>query len=960
MKTHYQRYILLLFLGIAFGQSQWNVRPSGTKYDFIEVKAVDPATAYAFGNGYNGSWNDGVILRTTNAGSDWNIIAYSPSPIASMNTVGSKHSWFVGGGFNGATTEPFIKYSTNKGIEWEQRSGPGSKSLTSVYFLDSLNGWCAGEGRGMFRSTNGGVNWTKLPDFSYALIRSLYFSTQQHGFAVGYDLYRTTDSGVSWSLHKDFGSHKSNKVFFVNKDSGWASGNGLWRTVDGGISWALIDSVNSFSSISFINSKNGYAVINGSVLTTTNGGATWIDEFNLSGMSSVNMFNPSFGAAVGSSGLIYSYQPLELIRPKTNDILKVGDWFHIQWKSSISAATISLEFSSDGGEHWTAIANNVSVAEGGYYWKIPNVITENAKMRLYSPTNAALYAFSDGNIQIQPQLTSGSWSSSAIENNQIGKYGEHPRAVPDGSGGIILAWVHRNYPIQSEEYNSIKVQRLSSSGAVLWDSEGISAAIVAKNQNIPRMVQDGYGGVLIVWMQYDGINSENVYAQRIDGSGNRLWGKTGVPICVAPGDQSEPSVMLSEDGGIIVTWQDSRAQLTNNTDIFAQKIDRYGKSVWPQNGIPISQHTGPQTFPKLCSDGNGGAFIVWGDFVSNTSYDIYAQRIDRNGNIKFLRNGIIISDNKDFQVGQDLVAIEAGQAIITWKDIGDFHKTKVQKVDTNGVVFWNANGVSISTHLGTSEEPSIVADGMGGCLIANYTMDSSKVFVQRIAQSGAKLWGDQGLLICNNAKSPAYPLLSNVANNTASVAWWDRRNGNDDVYVQRISLNGSILWTNDGVQVCIQPSRQSFEKDIVFDGSNGQTVVVWRDERNSPNGTVPWDIYASMIGPTGMLGSGTTFVQTSERYSDSQYSLLQNYPNPFNPTTTIPFTIPIRSSVTVTIHDLLGRQVETVFDDVVGPGEHRVLFDATNLSSGIYFYRLSINDHVWANLTQVKAMQVIK
>jgi N-acetylneuraminic acid mutarotase len=83
--------------------------------------------------------------------------------------------------------------------------------------------------------------------------------------------------------------------------------------------------------------------------------------------------------------------------------------------------------------------------------------------------------------------------------------------------------------------------------------------------------------------------------------------------------------------------------------------------------------------------------------------------------------------------------------------------------------------------------------------------------------------------------------------------------------------------------------------------------------------------------------------------------LEQNYPNPFNPMTTISYTLPRFSEVTLTIHDTLGRQVSVLASGVQPAGSHEVSFDATGLPSGVYLYRLQAGEYAMA-----KRMMVVK
>jgi hypothetical protein len=76
------------------------------------------------------------------------------------------------------------------------------------------------------------------------------------------------------------------------------------------------------------------------------------------------------------------------------------------------------------------------------------------------------------------------------------------------------------------------------------------------------------------------------------------------------------------------------------------------------------------------------------------------------------------------------------------------------------------------------------------------------------------------------------------------------------------------------------------------------------------------------------------------------FVLLQNFPNPFNPSTTIRYKILSRSLVTLTVFDLLGREVATLVDGMQDPGEKTATFDGSALVSGVYFYRLKVGEFV--------------
>jgi murein DD-endopeptidase MepM/ murein hydrolase activator NlpD len=87
----------------------------------------------------------------------------------------------------------------------------------------------------------------------------------------------------------------------------------------------------------------------------------------------------------------------------------------------------------------------------------------------------------------------------------------------------------------------------------------------------------------------------------------------------------------------------------------------------------------------------------------------------------------------------------------------------------------------------------------------------------------------------------------------------------------------------------------------------------------------------------------------------SEFTLEQNYPNPFNPSTTINFTITERGFTTLKVYDVLGKEVAELVNEEKSEGSYKISFDASNLSSGVYFYELKSN-----KLLEVKKMNLMK
>jgi len=100
---------------------------------------------------------------------------------------------------------------------------------------------------------------------------------------------------------------------------------------------------------------------------------------------------------------------------------------------------------------------------------------------------------------------------------------------------------------------------------------------------------------------------------------------------------------------------------------------------------------------------------------------------------------------------------------------------------------------------------------------------------------------------------------------------------------------------------------------------------------------------------------GISDVQQDDTGINNQFSLSQNYPNPFNPTTTIKFSIPSDNQVSLKVYNVLGKEVASLLNDYISAGFYTADFNASNLSSGIYFYQIKAG-----SFTATKKMTMIK
>lgn len=385
-------------------------------------------------------------------------------------------------------------------------------------------------------------------------------------------------------------------------------------------------------------------------------------------------------------------------------------------------------------------------------------------------------------------------------------------------------------------------------------------ALAPKAQNNVHSISDSNGGIIITWD--DNRNSlttlNDIYAQRLNASGVRKWALNGTGICIDSTVQKSPSITNAGNGSAIITWEDTRS---GNYDIYAQKIDSSGNVLWTTNGVAVCNKATNQKNPKIVSDNAGGAIIVWEDSVS-FYWDIYAQHISSNGTILWTSGGVSICAAPNIQLNPKLDIDGLGGAVITWQDKrnNSDYDVYAQRVNASGVLQWAGNGVLVCNAINTQSNPRIEPDGSNGALIGWVDKRNGtdyNIYAQRINSSGTVQWTANGVPVCIAANNQSALDMKYIGSTGVVISWKDDRANTNEIYMQLLSLSGTAQLAADGIQ--ISNSLKSINPNTISDG-NGGAIIAWQDST-----TLGWDISSQKINSSGVIqwSSGGNSVSTA-------------------------------------------------------------------------------------------------
>ena len=559
--------------------------------------------------------------------------------------------------------------------------------------------------------------------------------------------------------------------------------------------------------------------------------------------------------------------------------------------------------------------------------------------------------------------------------NAANDQGEMEMAA-DGSGGAIFVWEDA----RTAGILPIYGQKINSAGAVQWTANGIRMNNSDTWQLLPKLIATTSGGAILVWYEDRGADN-NIYAQQVSSTGTKMWGTSGVWVCTATGGQWNPCLTTDGAGGAIFAWNDMRTS-PPYSDIYAQRLNSAGTPEWTVNGVFVSDPAESQVDPVIVSDGVHGAIIAWKDQRLSNQYDIFAQRVDGDGAPQWLMQGEKVCGALGNQTLVQVVTDGDEGAFLAWVDYrteANAEDVYAQRMDKHSYwgypCPWLVSAVDVPHDEGgkvlLTWEPSYL-DAFPEELITHYVIwmstnsvtyvpiDSIDAYYLDMYQFAATTTADSG------SGGMAQHYFKIRANTLMSNYWWESKvlscHSVDNISpAPPAGLAAEQSFDPVGLRLSWTPGAEAdIDHYAVYRGAGedfqpGPENLVasppeaacfdaaWRWDAGYRYKVAAVDVHGNESGYASLAPDGVTGGDAPKAPAASY--LAQNFPNPFNPATRIEFGLAAPANVSLRVYDASGRLVRVLANGERDAGAYSFVWDGRNDSgkeaeSGIYFYRL--------------------
>ena len=319
--------------------------------------------------------------------------------------------------------------------------------------------------------------------------------------------------------------------------------------------------------------------------------------------------------------------------------------------------------SSAGAMIWGPVGTQVSVT--GSSPRLPVVLGDDAGGAIVvweqSGSILAHHVVSGGQLDV-------GWPASGIVVHAAGYSAWNPRIVDAGGETFCIAFTRAASQGTASELVVVRM-RVDGSYDPTWPAGGVVISPGGIQQH-PSLLPDGRGGVLLAWERGQG-SSADICAQHVLVTGvvDPLWPAAGRVVCAASGAQTYPMIASDLANGLLAAWTDARGGVE---DVYATRVLADGtlSPGWPADGAAVSTATGKQSVMAVASDGRGGIGVLWADgrhSASNNAVYLSSIRSDGMRSAYYPADGVKLADPMPYLAYGGLAADGAGGFLASWQ-----------------------------------------------------------------------------------------------------------------------------------------------------------------------------------------------------------------------------------------------------------------------------------------------------
>lgn len=548
--------------------------------------------------------------------------------------------------------------------------------------------------------------------------------------------------------------------------------------------------------------------------------------------------------------------------------------------------------------------------DGGLTWEADTRLTSNASESYYSSVavsgslvNVVWTDERDGNQEIYfKRSTDGgtSWGTDTRLTNNI-EISDYPSIAISGSEASIV-WHDNRDGNQEIYYNK------TTDGGISWGAE-IRLTNNIANSSIPTVAVTG-SQVHCVWQDNRDGNYEIYYKRTIP--------VPVTPLLISPANNSTGNLL-----SLNLVW--TKTQYSTKYRVLLATDSLFNNVILNDSLLTdsVKSLTNLSTLTNYYWKVSAGNIVGWSNYSSTYRFRTIGSPTQVN-----------LFSPANYAVNQPV------NITLKW------YKAIDQTLKSNKAVsnYWVEYSTDSSFIIGVVKD-STLTDSLKSVSV----LSLGNKYYWRVKAKNAAGWGSFSSIwnFTTVPPTPAAPVLVSPLNN-----------------VTNLQLNVLLDWSivSFAVTYRIQIATDSLFTSIVFDTSN-----VSRDSLRLRSGILIlntkyfWRVNATNITGTGLWSTVWNFRTSSVGINifgnviPDEFKLYNNYPNPFNPVTKIKFDVASVGDVKMVVYDIMGREVQTLVNERLHPGTYEATFDGSQLTSGVYFYKIQAGDFM-----DTKRMLMIK